>query len=132
MIRVAVLGYGLAGRVFHAPSIVSTPGLELAAISTRSSAEQALRDYPHARTCTAGEAIRASDIDLVVVATPNDSHSALTLQALSAGKSVVVDKPMATSLAEAHRMTDLAEQRNLKLSVFHNRRWDDDFLRFVS
>ncbi len=128
MINVGLLGYGLAGRVFHAPFIAATPGLRLTAIATRSSAVRACNEYPSARICEARELIAAADVDLVVIATPNDSHAELTLLALDAGKAVIVDKPMATSLADAESMVERAAQRNLKLSVFHNRRWDDDFL----
>ncbi len=128
MIGVGLLGYGLAGRVFHAPFISATPGLCLKAIATRSSAARARNDHPAARICDVADVVAASDVDLVVIATPNDSHAELTLRALDAGKSVVVDKPMATSLADAERMVERAAQLNLKLSVFHNRRWDDDFM----
>jgi predicted dehydrogenase len=128
MISVGLLGYGLAGRVFHAPFIATTPGLRLTAIATLNLAARARNDYPTARICGAQDVIGAADIDLVVVATPNESHAELTLQALDAGKSVIVDKPMATSVADAERMAERAAQHNLTLSVFHNRRWDDDFL----
>lgn len=128
MISVGLVGYGLAGRVFHAPLIAATSSLQLTAIATRSHASAAHSAYPSARLGSVQEIIAATDIDLVVVATPNDSHTELTLQALDAGKSVVVDKPMANSLADAQRMADRAAQRRLTLAVFHNRRWDDDYL----
>jgi scyllo-inositol 2-dehydrogenase (NADP+) len=128
MINVGLVGFGMAGRVFHAPHIAATTGLSLTAIATRRGAEQAAHAYPAARISSPEELILAKDIDLVVIATPNDSHADLTLRALDAGKSVVVDKPMATSVADAARMIERAESRGLRLGVFQNRRWDDDFL----
>lgn len=127
MIRVGLIGYGLAGKVFHAPLIADAPGLELTAIAT-SRREEALGDFPTARICGSDEAIRADDLDLIVVATPNETHAPLARAALERGKAVVVDKPFALSLDEARGLFDLAEQKAAFLSVFHNRRWDDDFL----
>jgi predicted dehydrogenase len=127
-----LLGYGMAGRSFHSPFLASTPGLRLSAIATGSvtsnAATQAAHDHPDVRLSTPHDVITASDIDLIVIATPNDSHAELSLQALDAGKAVVVDKPMACSLADAQRMVERAAQRRRPLFVFHNRRWDDDFL----
>jgi predicted dehydrogenase len=127
MIRVGLIGYGLAGKVFHAPLIADTPGLMLAAIAT-SRREEALGDFPTVRVCSSDEALRAGDLDLIVVATPNDTHAPLARVALEGGKAVVIDKPFALSLDEARSLFDLAERKASFLSVFHNRRWDDDFL----
>jgi predicted dehydrogenase len=128
MINVGLLGYGLAERVFHAPFLNATPELRLTAIATRNSAARGAQDYPAVRIGSARDVITASDTDLIVIASPNQSHAELALQALDAGKSVVVDRPMAVSLAEAQQMVECAEKRSLKLCVFQNRRWDDDFL----
>jgi predicted dehydrogenase len=131
-IRVGVIGYGLAGAVFHAPLIASTPGLRLAAIVTRDPARstQALVDYPGALIVPDSAALweMAGELDLVVVASPNRTHAPLAHAALEAGLDVVVDKPMATSAAEARALADEAKRRGRMLTVFQNRRWDGDFL----
>jgi scyllo-inositol 2-dehydrogenase (NADP+) len=112
-IRVALLGRGMAGTVFHAPLIRAVPELELVAI---------------AGADEAAAAIASPGVDLVVVATPNLTHYPLAAAALEAGKHVVVDKPFATALAEADGLIALAAAKGRVLTVFHNRRWDGDFL----
>lgn len=125
-VGVALIGFGLAGRVFHAPLIASVEGLRLAAIVSSRKDEIAER-YPDARVLqTPEEAFADRTVDLVVVATPNDSHFDLARRALAAGKHVVVDKPFALTAAEARQL--MAEARGRILTVFHNRRWDSDFL----
>ena len=127
-IPTAVIGFGLAGRVFHAPFISAVPGLHLAALVQRSGNE-AQTAYPQTRILrTVDEALADPAIQLIVVATPNDTHYALAKQALLAGKHVVIDKPFAATSAEARELVDLAAARNLTLAPFHNRRWDGDFL----
>jgi predicted dehydrogenase len=127
-LRVALLGYGYAGKTFHAPLIRATPGLDLAAVVTRRP-EDLRADLPHCvPLADAGEALRDPAIDLVVIATPNATHAPLAEAALRAGKHVVVDKPFTLSLADARRLAALAAQRDRVLSVFQNRRWDADFL----
>ncbi|UTH72580.1 oxidoreductase [Chromobacterium sp. IIBBL 290-4] len=122
------LGYGYVGATFHAPLIDAVPGLELFAIVT-SKPEQVMRDWPQARALSSPDALFAcDDIDLVVIATPNDSHFPLARAALAAGKHVVVDKPFTLTLAEADQLVMEADRAELCLSVFHNRRWDADFL----
>ncbi len=131
-IRVGLVGYGLAGAVFHAPLIATTPGLRLAAIVTANGERQAAaaRDHPGAAIRPRVEALfdHAVAIDLVVIASPNRTHVPLALAALEAGISVVVDKPLAASAREGRRVVDAAQQRGRLLTVFHNRRWDGDFL----
>jgi predicted dehydrogenase len=131
-LRVGLIGYGHAGSVFHAPLIAATRGLHLAAIVTTNSerAERAFHTYPSARIVgTADELwVRPGEIDVVVVASPNKTHVPLTLAALAAGIAVVVDKPMAATAADASRLVDEAGARGVPLTVFHNRRWDGDFL----
>ncbi|KAF1687368.1 oxidoreductase [Pseudoxanthomonas broegbernensis] len=125
---VALLGYGLAGRVFHAPLIAATPGLRLHTVVSRDPAAVAA-DHPHARVVAdPAQAFADPAIGLVVVATPNHTHSPLALAALDAGKHVVVDKPFALDAAEAESMIEAAGRAGRVLSVFHNRRWDADFL----
>ena len=131
-IRVGLIGYGLAGAVFHAPLIAATPGLRLAAIVTRDAerSARALAAHPQARIVPTADALweMAPSLDLVVVASPNRSHAPLARAALEAGLDVVVDKPMATSAAEARALLDDAKRLGRMLTVFQNRRWDGDFL----
>jgi predicted dehydrogenase len=122
--RVALIGFGLAGRVFHAPFIAAVEGLELATVVTSNAerAAQAREAYPDARVVpTPGE---AWDADVVVVATTNDAHAPLALEGARRGVPVVVDKPLATSVAQAEEVLAAGGQ----VTVFQNRRWDGDFL----
>ncbi|HEY6759840.1 MAG TPA: Gfo/Idh/MocA family oxidoreductase [Baekduia sp.] len=128
-LRVALAGYGLAGSTFHAPLIAATAGLELTAVVTRSEERRsALRaEHPGAVAVDAlGDAL--GDVDLVVVAAPNRFHVELAREAVDAGKHVVVDKPLAVRAAQARELAGAAAAAGVLLSVFHNRRWDDDFL----
>jgi scyllo-inositol 2-dehydrogenase (NADP+) len=127
-IRTAVIGYGLAGRVFHCPFVSAVPGLELGMIVQRTGDTPAAT-YPQATIVrSVDDALNDPSIDLVVVATPNSSHVALSKAALSAGKHVVVDKPLAPTSAEARELIDLANAQGKVLAPFHNRRFDGDFL----
>lgn len=129
-IRVGVLGYGLAGSAFHAPFIATTPGLRLSAIVTGNPerAAAAAERYPDAGVVGSAEDILdPTMVDLVVVATPNDSHVPLAARALESGLDVVVDKPLAPTAAQARRLGALAEDRGRLLTVYQNRRWDGDF-----
>jgi predicted dehydrogenase len=127
-IRVALVGYGGAGRIFHAPLISGVPGLELACIVTRQY-EAVVRDWPQTVcVATPAEAFADATIDLVVIATPNASHFELARSALLAGKHVVVDKPCTVTLAETEALLDLARAQGRVLTVFQNRRFDSDFL----
>ena len=127
MIRVGLVGFGMAGRVFHAPLISSVDGLELAAVVERNS-DRAADRYPGITTYrSVDELLADTSIKLVVVATPNGSHFPIAMQALEAAKSVVVDKPMALSSGEIRQLTELAGGIGLQLFPFHNRRFDSDF-----
>ncbi len=128
-VRVALVGFGFAGRSFHAPLISATPGLALSVISTRLQGDSAAALYPNAqRVADALEAVRHPEVDLVVIASPNGSHAPLAEAALRAGKHVVVDKPFTLTLREARALAASATQCDRLLSVFQNRRWDSDFL----
>jgi scyllo-inositol 2-dehydrogenase (NADP+) len=131
-LRVAVIGYGLAGATFHAPLISATEGLTVATVVTHDPArgERALRDNPGVRIATSVEEVweRASQHDLVVIAAANDAHAPLSKRAIDAGLAVVVDKPLAPTAAEARAVVDHAQERGVLLTVFHNRRWDSDYL----
>jgi predicted dehydrogenase len=127
-IRTAVLGFGLAGRVFHCPFISAVPGLELNSIVQRKG-DEAAHAYPSARILrSVNEALADPTIDLIVVATPNETHFDLAAQALQAGKHVVVDKPITSSAKSAQALASLAKVHTRILAPFHNRRWDGDFL----
>jgi predicted dehydrogenase len=126
-IKAAVVGFGLAGRVFHAPFLSAVPGLQLAAIVQRSGNEAA-QAYPDAKILRGFDEALASDASLVVVGTPNETHFDLAKQALEAGKHVVVDKPVAATSEEVLTLAKLASERGLIFAPFHNRRWDGDFL----
>jgi predicted dehydrogenase len=128
MIRVGLVGFGMAGRVFHAPLISSVEGLELAAVVERSSNKAAER-YPGIVTYrTLDEMLADPSLDLFVVATPSGTHFQVARQILEAGRNVVVDKPVAVASAEVAQLMELAAARGLLLIPFFNRRWDGDFL----
>jgi predicted dehydrogenase len=131
-IRVALIGYGLGGRVFHAPLIASVPELSLDTIVTTDPERrsQASDRYPDVRVVDGPEAIwdAADEHDLVVVSTPNRSHVPLGLAAIESGLSVVIDKPLAATAADGRTLATAAAERGVVLSVFQNRRWDADFL----
>ncbi|MCU1642965.1 MAG: oxidoreductase [Nocardia sp.] len=130
-LRVAVVGYGLAGSVFHAPLIAAEPRMRLDVVVTSSAerAEQARREHPGVRVLASAGQLFAdlSGIDLVVIATPNRTHASIALAAIEAGISVVVDKPFTVTSAEAEQVIAAADRRGVALSVFQNRRWDGDF-----
>jgi scyllo-inositol 2-dehydrogenase (NADP+) len=140
MIRVGLIGFGMAGRVFHAPLISSVDGLELAAVMERTSNKAAER-YPSITTYrTVEEMLADASLELLIVATPNGTHYPLAKQILSAGRNIdgagligpsrglIIDKPMTVTSAEAAELVGLAKTRNVLLAPFHNRRWDSDFL----
>ena len=125
---VGLIGYGFAGKTFHAPLIAAVEGMALRAIAS-SDAAKVKKDFPDVKVFADPEAMMAEkDISLIVVATPNDSHAPLARAALEAGKHVVIDKPFTIDMKEARALMRLADEKGLLLSVFHNRRWDSDFL----
>jgi predicted dehydrogenase len=128
VLRVGLVGYGYAGRTFHAPLIGAVDGLRLAAVASRD-AERVHAEWPEAEVLSDPQAlVRRDDIDLIVIASPNASHFPIARAALAAGRHVVVDKPFTLTLAEARELCALSQARRRLLSVFHNRRWDGDFL----
>jgi len=127
-IGVGLVGFGIAGRYFHAPVISTVPGLRLAVIVQRTG-DSAAEACPTARVARGlDELLAIDDIRLVVIATPNASHAALAARCLEAGRDVVVDKPFTTSSREAAQVVELAQRAGRLLSVYYNRRWDGDFL----
>ncbi|MBZ7588871.1 oxidoreductase [Klebsiella oxytoca] len=127
-IRVGLIGYGYASKTFHAPLISGTPGMTLAAVAS-SDEKKVHADWPAMPVVSGPERIlNDPNIDLVVIPTPNDTHFPLAKAALEAGKHVVVDKPFTVTLSQARELEALAKSGGRLLSVFHNRRWDSDFL----
>lgn len=127
MIKTAVIGYGLSAKTFHLPFIQLQPELELVAIS--SSQPELRLDYPQINHYQdADELIRQTDAKLVVITSPNDTHYPLAKHALLAGKDVLVEKPFVISEARGLELFELAEQQQCQLFVYHNRRFDGDFL----
>ncbi len=127
MVRVGLIGFGLAGQAFHAPVIRSVPGMELACILERSGT-RAQEKYPEVRVVrTLEELLADKEIQLCVIATPNDSHFELARACLLAGRHVVVDKPFAPTLKESEEMVRLAAACGRLITVYQERRWDGDF-----
>ncbi|UQX89488.1 Gfo/Idh/MocA family oxidoreductase [Jatrophihabitans telluris] len=129
VLRAGVLGFGFAGRIFHAP-FLRAAGFEVAGISTGTAERiaQARQEYPDADiVSSAAELIGREDLDLIVVATPNSSHVPLGIAALRAGHDVVVDKPVAATVADARELVDVAEETGAILATFQSRRFDSDF-----
>jgi scyllo-inositol 2-dehydrogenase (NADP+) len=127
MIDLALVGFGLAGRVFHAPIISAVPGLRLRAILQRRGNDAATL-YPRAEIVRSmDELLAIEEIKLVVIATPNTSHYSLARQCLLAGRDVVIDKPFTTTYAEAEELVELARRQGRLLTVYQNLRWNGDF-----
>lgn len=127
-VRVGLVGFGYAGATLHAPLIRAASALRLAMVATSKPAE-VTRLCPDVECVSdAGALIAVPGIDVVVLATPNLSHFPLAEQALRAGKHVVIDKPMVVDSLDGDKLIALARRQNRVLTVFHNRRWDGDFL----
>ncbi|OXM14251.1 oxidoreductase [Paenibacillus herberti] len=126
-IPTGLIGYGLSGSVFHAPLIAAEEGLKLTGVVT-SQMEKVREDFSGVEVYEDVESLLGSDVELVVVASPNTLHYEHARKAILAGKHVVVEKPFTNTAAEAEELIALARDRGVKLSVFHNRRWDNDFL----
>lgn len=131
-LRVAIIGYGLAGAVFHAPLVAATKGMFVSTIVTGNTERQqrAQRDYPTATILSSAEQLwhDSSSYDLVVVASPNRTHVSLGMAAMQAGLPVVIDKPVAASAADVERLMAISKSTGKLFTVFQNRRWDNDFL----
>ena len=127
--RVGIFGYGLAAKVFHAP-IANLAGFEIAAIQTSDPTriEEAKTDFPNAVICSSETELLANNLDLAIVASINTAHEANAKAAIDAGVPVVVDKPMAPTLAGTRELFNYAESKNVPITVFFNRLWDSDTL----
>ena len=127
-IETAVIGYGFSAKTFHIPFITSLPEFELAAISS-SQREQVLADWPTVDCySSAQDLIAQSDAQLVIITSPNSVHFELAKAALESGKHVVLEKPFVTRVEDGEALIKLAREKGKILSVYHNRRWDGDFL----
>lgn len=126
-IVVGLIGFGMGGQVFHGPLLAGDGNFALKSVSGSRFPDFA-GAYPGTASASCAEIIEDRQIELVVIAAPNATHGALARSALLAGKHVVVDKPFCLSSREAQDLVALARERGLLLSVFHNRRWDGDFL----
>lgn len=125
-IKTALLSYGMSGKVFHAPFLELHPGFELTGSWERSK-KLLHNDFPKAKSYKSFEALLEDDVDLVVVNTPVATHFEYAKKVLLAGKHALVEKAFTATVEEADELTALAEEKNLKLAVFQNRRWDSDF-----
>jgi predicted dehydrogenase len=137
-IRTGIIGFGLSGRVFHAPFLATNPDFEVSVIVTSNAerAAEAARLHPAAAVVESVDELfdRAAtgQLDLVVIGSPSGTHAALADRALDAGVAVVVDKPFAVTSAEGRALIEKAERLGLPFTVFQNRRWDGDFLTLAS
>jgi predicted dehydrogenase len=127
--RVGIAGYGLAGRYFHAPLLVGA-GFEIASILTRNEQRilDAKTDFPSTQICNSLEDLLKTKIDLLVVASANQSHAEQAITGLKAGIPVVVDKPMGRSLKETEEIIAVSKQTGVGVSTYFNRKWDSDAL----
>jgi scyllo-inositol 2-dehydrogenase (NADP+) len=131
-INAALLSYGMSGQVFHAPFIDIIPGYRLYGVWERSKS-LAKEKYSHIKTFRTLESLLAdTDIDLVVVNTPSVTHYEYAKACLLAGKHIIVEKPFTATIAQAQELIALAKQKSLLISVFHNRRYDSDFMTVKS
>ena len=127
-IKTALASYGMSGQVFHGPLLKVQPGFQVVKILERSQNLSKVT-FPEAKIVRSYDEILADHkIDLIIVNTPDHLHHKMTLQALEAGKHVVVEKPITLTVKEGVEMVQLAREKNRILTVFHNRRWDSDFL----
>lgn len=128
-LRVGIVGYGLAGRYFHAP-LLKGCGFDVVAISTSNPtrALHAVTDFPHVRVVPTSDELVKHDVDLVVVASANIAHARDAFAAINAGIAVVIDKPMGRTYAETKSIIDAGQAAGIAVSTFFNRRWDSDAL----
>lgn len=128
-LRAGLIGYGLGGRVFHAPLLVGAD-FEIAAILTNSPERiaKAKEDFPNAEICSTMAELLDKGLDLVVISSANQVHSEQALASIEAGITTVIDKPVGRNLPETKAIFAAAERNNVKVSAFFNRRWDSDAL----
>lgn len=129
MIKFGIVGFGLAAKVFHLPILTRLSGAQVTAVYSSKAVEEVHQVLPDAAVFNdVDEFIAQADVDVVVVLTPNDLHAPIAAKALKAGKHVIIDKPFVCHVEEGKELIALAEEHGKLLSVYHNRRWDGDFL----
>ncbi len=127
-IRVGIVGFGYVSKTFHVPLIRATEGYRIAAVSS-SRPDDVKAALPDVEVLDSPSDLTArQDIDLIIIASPNDTHAPLAEAAMRAGRNVVVEKPFTITTAEARHVADVSAETGRLLSVFQNRRWDSDFL----
>ena len=127
-VNTALLSYGMSGEVFHAPLLMANPRFNLSAVVQRKT-DNAQKHYPSIKVIrTVDEVIQDPAIELIIVNTPNETHFPFAVQALEAGKHVVIEKPFTVTIKEANELIELSKKKNKILTAFQNRRWDGDFL----
>jgi scyllo-inositol 2-dehydrogenase (NADP+) len=127
VLQVGIVGFGLSGQVFHAPFIEASPDFNLHTIVSRN--DLAVAKYPSANVISSfDDLLTLSEIDLVIICSPNSLHFSQARAALQAGKHVIVEKPFTVSSDEAKTLISIAHDTGKKIFPFHNRRWDSDFL----
>ncbi|ANA79906.1 MULTISPECIES: oxidoreductase [Paenibacillus] len=127
-IQAGIIGYGLSGSVFHAPILRSVPDYKVHTVVS-SDPDKVHKDLPDTAVVdSVDELLSVSEIDVVIITSPNTTHYEYSRLALEAGKHVVVEKPFTVTAAEADELIELAKQKGVLLTVYHNRRWDNDFL----
>ncbi len=127
-IKTGLIGFGAAGKFMHAPFLKTLPGMYNVVTVLERHASESRTLFPDAEIVRSLDDMLKTDIDLVIITTPNDTHLPYTKQALLAGKNVVLEKPFTINTADATELIDIARTQNKILSVFHNRRYVTDFL----
>ncbi|MGR5094758.1 oxidoreductase [Vibrio maritimus] len=127
-IKTAIIGYGFSAKTFQIPFITTLPEFELTAISTSQADEvnSAFSDVTH--YASAISMIEETDAELVIITAPNHVHFELAKLALESGKHVVIEKPFVTRIEDGEALIEMAKKHSRVLSIYHNRRWDGDFL----
>ncbi|SET21968.1 oxidoreductase [Paenibacillus sp. NFR01] len=128
IVNVGMVGYGFSGEIFHAPVIQTIEGLNLCSIVSSNPLKVEEKLPGVAVVSSLGELLADNNIELVIITSPNATHYDYARQSLLAGKHVVVEKPFVITSEEGRKLIELAERTGKSLSVFHNRRWDNDFL----
>ena len=125
-IKTALLSYGMSGKVFHTPFLNFHPGFELLGSWERSKKLIQI-DFPEMKSYDSIDELLADEVDLVIVNTPVETHYEYAKKVLLSGKHAVVEKAFTTTVVQAQELAAIAKEKNVKLSVFQNRRWDSDF-----
>jgi len=128
IINTAIVGFGLSGRAFHAPFLHVHPGFQLTKVVERHR-DESKQLYPEITVVNDfKELLDDKLLDLIVICTPNTLHFPMAKAALLAGKHIVIEKPFTPTSSEALELIGIAKKVNRKVFVYHNRRWDGDFL----